>query len=105
MGARHAAVVGCVTEVVDGARRPRRPSSPPRRRWRRWRGGVHAAEVGRRRRAELGGIAVGEDLAVGEQDPVALPVGGRARPRSPCRWARGAEVGGVTEGVDVARSR
>ena len=64
--------------------------------------GVQSAEVPRRRRAVARGVAVGEDLAVGEKDPVPKPVGG-GHGRGHGALARGAEVGGVAERVDVAR--
>ena len=62
--------------------------------------GVEGVEVRRGGRTEAGGVAVGQDLTVAEEDPVALPVGG-GHGRGDGAVPRGAEVGGVAEGVHV----
>ena len=51
--------------------------------------------------APVGGVAVGEDLSVAEQDPVALP-SGVATAEVTVPWP-GEPNWGVTERVDVAR--
>src|SRR5580704_8371862 len=61
---------------------------------------VGAAEVCRRRRTEIGSIAIAEHLAIAQEGPITIPdmSGGRRNDRalSGC-----AEIGRIAEGIDV----